>query len=114
LNASVLGAILKQIENDKFSFWVKKRLQRKTVSTPAVQNLPMRRENRYNIDMDDTPNNPVPAEWAEALERSEAQLAAGQTVSGDSVRKRLRASIARMEAQLEPNPEISNPPVPHR
>jgi hypothetical protein len=26
LNASVLGAILEQIENDQFSFWVKKTL----------------------------------------------------------------------------------------
>jgi hypothetical protein len=30
------------------------------------------------------------------------------------VRKRLRASIARMEARLEPNPESAHPPVPHR
>jgi hypothetical protein len=74
----------------------------------------MRSEHRYHCDMDDTPNSPIPAEWAEALERSEAQLAAGQIVSGDAVRKRLRASIARMEARLEPNPESAHPPVPHR
>jgi hypothetical protein len=74
----------------------------------------MRRENRYHCDMDDTPNSPMPAEWAEALERSEAQLAAGQIVSGDAVRKQLRASVTRMEARLEPNPEIVHPHVAHR
>jgi hypothetical protein len=40
--------------------------------------------------------------WAEALRRSEAEAAAGQAVSGEAMRNRLRASIARMESKLEP------------
>ena len=36
-------------------------------------------------------------EWKDALALSEAQLAAGEVVSGDAVRQRLRESIERME-----------------
>jgi hypothetical protein len=41
----------------------------------------------------------VPADWLEALAESEAQLAAGQTVSGKVVRRHLRDSLARLEAK---------------
>jgi hypothetical protein len=50
--------------------------------------------------MDDTPHRaPAPAGWLEALQRSEAQLAAGQTVPGDAVMRELQESIARLEAK---------------
>jgi hypothetical protein len=51
--------------------------------------------------MDDTPQPSAPAEWIEALERSEAQLAAGQVVSGEAMHQRLREGIARMEDRLK-------------
>jgi hypothetical protein len=38
----------------------------------------------------------VPSGWIEALERSEAELAAGLTVPGEAVRQRQRDSIARL------------------
>ncbi len=55
-----------------------------------------------------TPEKPVdrkaqtraaPAGWLEALERSEAQLARGETVPLEPVLERLRATIARMDAK---------------
>jgi hypothetical protein len=59
--------------------------------------------------MDDTPHQRRPADWdtpmpSEAellasLARSEAQLAAGRTVSGDEMLRELDESIARMEAK---------------
>lgn len=42
---------------------------------------------------------PVPAEWLEALARSDAELAAGLTVPAEAVHRRIRESIARMEAK---------------
>ena len=41
----------------------------------------------------------VPAGWREALDRSQAQAEAGQTVPLEPVLDRLRASIARMKAK---------------
>jgi hypothetical protein len=59
--------------------------------------------------MDDTPRRSLPADWdppmpseaklRAALERSEAEFAAGQIVSGDEVLRELDESIARMEAK---------------
>jgi hypothetical protein len=59
--------------------------------------------------MDDTPHHKQPADWeppmpSEAellasLARSEAELAAGQIVSGDEVLRELDESIARMDAK---------------
>ncbi len=46
----------------------------------------------------------APAGWLEALERSEAQLAAGQTVPGEEVMRELYESIARLEAKRVSNP----------
>jgi len=47
--------------------------------------------------------NKTPPDWmVEALERSEAQIAAGQTVPLEPVLERLRASIARMSAAQAP------------
>ena len=41
----------------------------------------------------------APAEWLEALARSEADLAAGRIVPGAVVRRELQGSIARLEAK---------------
>jgi hypothetical protein len=50
--------------------------------------------------MDDTPHRPeAPAEWLEALARSDAQRAAGQTVPAEAVHQRIRDTIARIEAR---------------
>jgi hypothetical protein len=40
---------------------------------------------------------PVPAGWLEALARSDAELAAGLTVPSETVHRRIRESIARIE-----------------
>jgi hypothetical protein len=44
------------------------------------------------------PDKPVPESIAASLARSEAQIAAGQTVPLEPVLDRLRSSIARMQA----------------
>jgi len=51
-----------------------------------------------------SPDKPVPESIAESLARSEAQIAAGETVPLEPVLDRLRASIARMQVdeKLEP------------
>lgn len=54
----------------------------------------------YCSPMDDnSPLPPAPAGWLEILEESEAELAAGLTVSGEVVRQMLRDSLARLEAR---------------
>ncbi|MBW4092001.1 MAG: hypothetical protein HIU82_12975 [Proteobacteria bacterium] len=47
---------------------------------------------------DTTERTAAPAEWLEALARSEADLAAGRIVSGEAVHRELQDSIARLEA----------------
>ena len=47
---------------------------------------------------DDAPR-PPPAGWLEALERSEADLAAGRTTPWQEVRTRLLATLAEVEAE---------------
>ena len=61
--------------------------------------------------MDTIPEKMPPGWVMESLERSEAQIAAGQTVPLEPVLDRLRASIARMQGkrpQTEPkaSPEV--------
>ena len=51
------------------------------------------------MDHDDTVPRPGPAGWLEALERSEADLAAGRTVPLEPVLARMRESIKCMEAR---------------
>ena len=51
--------------------------------------------------MNYTPPKRVPESVAASLVRSEAQIAAGQTVPLEPVLDRLRASIARMRAENE-------------
>jgi hypothetical protein len=48
------------------------------------------------------PDKPVPESIAASLARSEAQIAAGRTVPLEPVLGRLRASIARMQADERP------------
>ena len=51
----------------------------------------------------------TPPEWlVESLERSEAQIAAGQTVPLEPVLDRLRASIARMTARQQAEPKTAH------
>jgi hypothetical protein len=53
---------------------------------------------------DNPPHPPAPAGWLEILEESEAELAAGLTVSGEVVRQMLRDSLARLEARQDAAP----------
>ena len=55
------------------------------------------------------PDEPVPESIAASLARSEAQIAAGQTVPLEPVLDRLRSSIARMQQAED---EKLNPPSP--
>ena len=47
-------------------------------------------------DQNDTPRDP-PQDWVDALDRAEADLAAGRVVDGETIHAELRASIERME-----------------
>jgi hypothetical protein len=48
--------------------------------------------------MDDCPAPaPAPPGWLDALERAEADIAAGRTVPGDAIMRRLRQTLAEME-----------------
>ena len=51
--------------------------------------------------MDDTGQLPAPPHWVEALDRAEADVAAGRVYNGDAVRQRLRDGIQRMQADAE-------------
>ena len=54
----------------------------------------------YSHDMDRSEHKTeTPAGWLEALAESEAQLAAGQIVSGEEVMRELRESIDRLEVK---------------
>jgi hypothetical protein len=55
-----------------------------------------------------SPDKPVPESIAASLARSEAQIAAGQTVPLEPVLDRLRSSIARMQADDE-KPKTPSP-----
>lgn len=59
---------------------------------------------RYHctMDQDDDAPRPMPPGWLEALERSDADLAAGRTVPGEVVMERLRRTIAEIEADAKP------------
>ena len=48
--------------------------------------------------MDDIADNTPPG-WLEILEESDADIAAGRTVSSETVHRLLRESIAQLEAQ---------------
>jgi hypothetical protein len=55
------------------------------------------------MDQQDDVTLPPPAGWIEALERSEAQLAAGQIVDGATVMRELHECVASMEATPSPD-----------
>jgi hypothetical protein len=61
-------------------------------------------------------NNPIPtlapAGWLESLARSEAQLAAGEIVSGEEVLRELDEAVAQLEATQASGPRSGT--VPHR
>ncbi len=56
---------------------------------------------RYHraMDHDDDAPRPAPAGWLEALERSEADVAAERTVTWQDARARLLVMLAEMEAE---------------
>lgn len=56
------------------------------------------RESDYLCRMDD-PSTVPPCEWLDALDRADADVAAGRTVSGESVMGRLRRALDDMEAR---------------
>ena len=58
------------------------------------------------VSMEDAADTPSPDWLIASLERSEAQIAAGQTVPLEPVLDRLRASIARMQPPAEHEPPL--------
>jgi hypothetical protein len=59
--------------------------------------------------VDDLQDVTTPQNWLGALERSEAQLAAGQTVPAEPIMQRLRDSIAELERKAADKPRRSAP-----
>ncbi len=74
---------------------------RKTTSTPTLE---IRFLLAYIPGMAAAVNKTPPNWIVESLERSEAQIAAGQTVPLEPVLDRLRASMARMKSKPTPKP----------
>ncbi len=66
---------------------------------------------RYHTIMDDTGTEPPPG-WAEAIQQSLAELAAGQTVPASIVHDEIRQAIAAMEAAMAAEDDVSVSPVP--
>ena len=54
---------------------------------------------RYLAGMDDPSSVPLPKEWLDALDRADADVAAGHTVSGETIMRRLRQTLGDMEAR---------------
>lgn len=57
------------------------------------------------MDHDDTTSLSVPAGWIDAMDESDAQLAAGQTVPLEPLLDELRQAAAQLEAKLAGLPE---------
>jgi predicted transcriptional regulator len=53
--------------------------------------------------------NAAPADWLAALDESDADMAAGRIVSGESVMQELYASLARLEAKAKADTQPSAP-----
>lgn len=62
---------------------------------------------RYHrlMDHDENTPRPIPAEWFEAMDESDAQLAAGQTVPLEPLLDELRRTAEQLEAKLAGQPE---------
>ncbi|MDA8252324.1 MAG: hypothetical protein M0Z28_24595 [Rhodospirillales bacterium] len=54
---------------------------------------------------DTSDRTPAPPGWIEALAESEAELAAGVTVSGEAVHQELRDAITRLKTKRAGEPE---------
>ena len=62
--------------------------------------LENRRAKAYSLTMNKVDNHQTaPAGWVESLDRSKAQIEAGQTVPVEPALQRLRDSLARMDAK---------------
>ena len=59
--------------------------------------------------MEDLQDVTIPQSWLDALEPSEAQLAAGQTVPAEPIMQRLRDSIAELERKAADRPRRTAP-----
>lgn len=57
------------------------------------------------MDHDDTTSRPLPTGWLDAMDESDAQLAAGQTVPLEPLLDELRQAAAQLEAKLAGEPE---------
>lgn len=57
------------------------------------------------MDHDDITSQPIPAGWLDAMDESDAQLAAGQTVPLEPLLDELRQAAAQLEAKLAAQPE---------
>ncbi len=72
---------------------------------PKIQ-LENPRPTPYHPLMNTIPPHPkAPPRWLESLAKSEAERAAGQTVSGEAIMRELYESIARMEAKHTAKPK---------
>lgn len=61
--------------------------------------------------MNDPENRPPPPqEWLDALDRGEADVAAGRTVVSERVLSRLRRTLAEMEARAIREPSAGDAP----
>lgn len=57
------------------------------------------------MNHDNTTSHPPPAGWLDAMDESDAQLAAGQTVPLEPLLDELRQAAAQLEAKLARLPE---------
>jgi hypothetical protein len=63
----------------------------------------------YHPLMDDVRPLPTPPGWIEALDRAEADVAAGRTVDAATIHAKLRVGIERMEARKAAKQKLSRP-----
>ena len=57
------------------------------------------------MNRDENAPHPIPAGWLEAMDESDAQLAAGQTVPLEPLLDELRRAAEQLEAELADRPE---------
>lgn len=60
--------------------------------------MPAGAERRHFAGMDAPASAPPPKQWLEALDRADADVAAGRTVPGEAIMRRLRQTLGDMEA----------------